>query len=314
MAKSPDELRTVLRGLFSFPITPFTQDGEIDLKRFREHLGYLIERKPSALFICGGTGEFFSINLREYQALVKSAVEEANRKIPVVAGVGYGTRLAKDFVKAAEEERADAVMVMPPYLLNAEQEGLYHHFRDIAISTSMGVIVYQRDNVILDPGTVRRLAEIPNVVALKDGHGDMERLIRIRLSVGDRLVLINGMPTAEMSAPAFLGVGITNYSSAVFNFVPEISWAFYNSLMGGDKPRLDRLMQGFYQPFAELRDRKKGYAISLVKAGLKVLGKPAGRVRPPLINPSPEDEAELARIIESGLSLMKGHSISQVSN
>lgn len=305
MAKSPGELSAVLRGLFAFPVTPFAENNDLDIRAYREHLGYLIDAQPAALFVCGGTGEFFSLNLREYRALVKAAVEEVSGKLPVVAGAGYGGKLAMDFAKAAEKEGADGLLVMPPYLLQAEQEGLYQHYRAIAESTRLGVILYQRDNAIFAPSTVARLAEVPNTVGFKDGYGDMERLARIRLAVAERLVLMNGMPTAEMSATAFLGIGVSNYSSAVFNFVPEISKAFYRSLIRGDAQGLNRLMNAFYRPFAELRDRKKGYAVSLIKAGLKVLGKPMGKARSPLVNPTPEEEAQLESIIQEGLSVIR---------
>src|SRR6476661_823162 len=185
-------LASLLKGLLSFPVTPFTPANEIDLPRFREHIQYMAGHQPSGLFVCGGTGEFSSLNLAEY-----AAVEEAGGRLPIVAGVGYGTRLALDFVKAAEDAGADGLMVMPPYLLQAEQEGLYQHYRAIVESTNLGVILYQRDNAIFAPATVRRLAELSNVIGFKDGHGDMERLLRIRLAAGEQLLMLNGMPTAE---------------------------------------------------------------------------------------------------------------------
>jgi len=221
-----------------------------------------------------------------------------------LAGVGYGTKLAIEFAQAAEQAGVDGILVMPPYLVQADQAGLLHHYREVASATRLGVVVYQRDNAIFSPQTVLQLAEIPNVVGFKDGYGDMERLVRIRLAVGDRLAFINGMPTAEMSAPAFFGVGVRNYSSAVFNFVPEIARAFYEAMKSADEAAVTRLMQAFYQPFAELRDRKKGYAIALIKAGLRVLGRSAGRVRPPLVDPSPEEETELNSIIQRARSLV----------
>jgi 5-dehydro-4-deoxyglucarate dehydratase len=305
MTRAPEELATQIQGLLSFPITPFTAENEIDLPRFREHIAYMAGRRPAGLFVCGGTGEFYSLGLDEYRALVRAAVEEIGGRLPVVAGVGYGTRLAIDFARAAEEAGADGLMVMPPYLLLAEQEGLYQHYRAIAAATRLGVILYQRDNAIFTPATVARLAEIPNVIGFKDGYGDMERLLRIRLAVGERLAFLNGMPTAELSAPAFLGLGIRSYSSAVFNFVPEIAWACYQAIGDGETATRDRLLEGFYRPFAELRDRVKGYAVALVKAGVGIRSDPAGPARAPLVNPSPEHLAELRAIVERGLALVQ---------
>ena len=305
MALSPQELHAELRGLLSFPVTTFNRENEIDLTRYREHLQYMMSENPDGLFVCGGTGEFFSLNLEEYFELVETAVDEVAGQLPVVAGVGYGTQLAIDFASAAEEAGADGIMVMPPYLINAEQKGLYQHYAAIAESTNLGMILYMRDNAIFAPDTVARLAEIPNIVGFKDGYGNMERLIRIRLAVGDELVMLNGMPTAEMSAEAFFGVGVTTYSSAVFNFVPEISRAFYEAISDGEDETVDKLMTDFYLPLVQLRDQVKGYAVSLVKAGLRARGMAsAGPARSPLVNPTREHIAELKSIINQGLALV----------
>lgn len=303
MPLTTDELRQSLKGLFSFPVTPFTPEGEVDLERYREHLKFTIAAGPAAMFVCGGTGEFFSLSLAEYRALVRAAVDEVKGRISVIAGCGYGVALATEFAKAAEEAGADGLLLLPPYLIQSEQEGLYQYYSTVAQTTSLGVIVYQRDNAILSPRLAGRLMKVPNLVGFKDGHGDMERLGRIRRSVGQEIPLINGMPTAELSALAYLGLGITSYSSAVFNFVPEISHAFYDALISGNLARVHELLDGFFGPFAELRDRHKGYAVSLVKAGVNILYKSVGPVRPPLLNPSERDLEELKQVIEKGLRL-----------
>jgi 5-dehydro-4-deoxyglucarate dehydratase len=301
---SPQELQQRARGLLSFPVTPFTSNNEVDVPAYREHVQFMIDAKPGGLFACGGTGEFFSLDLDEYRIAVRAAVEQANGKVAIIAGVGYGTKLACGFAKAAEQAGADGIMVMPPYLLVSEQEGLYQHYKAIANSTRLGVILYQRDNAIFAPQTVARLAEIPNVIGFKDGHGDMERLIRTRLAVGDRLLMLNGMPTAELSAQAFYGIGCRTYSSAVFNFVPDISQAFFAAVENGNQAECSRLLDGFYRPFGELRDRVRGFAVSLIKAGLTVIGRPLGGVRPPLLNPDASQVEELREIVEQGRAML----------
>ncbi len=300
---SPSELKTRVRGLLSFPVTPFTPEGEVDVPRFREHVRFMIDGGPAALFVCGGTGEFFSLDLAEYRTLVGAAVEQAAGALPIIAGCGYGTRLANEFARAAESAGADGLMVMPPYLLHAEQSGLLEHYREIASATRLGVILYQRDNAIFAPATVARLAEIPNIVGFKDGHGDMERLLRTRMAVGDRLLFLNGMPTAELSCRAFYGAGVRTYSSAVFNFVPEVSYAFYEAMERDNLARVNELLEAFYIPFANLRDRAKGYAVSLVKAGVGMIGRSAGGVRAPLVDPLPEHREELAALIKKARRL-----------
>ena len=302
---SPEEVKSRVYGLLSFPVTPFTPGGEIDVARFRRHVRFMAEGGPNALFVCGGTGEFFSLDADEFGTLVRAAVEEIQGTIPIIAGAGYGTRLACQFARAAEEAGADGVMVMPPYLVNAEQEGLYRHYRAVASATRAAVIVYQRDNAIFAPSTVSRLAEVPNVIGFKDGYGDMERLTRIRIAVGNRLMILNGMPTAELSAGAFRGAGCRTYSSAVFNFVPEIARAFFRAIEADDLASCDRLLEGFYRPFGELRDKVKGYAVSLIKAGLRITGESAGGVRAPLVDPTPDHFNELEQVIERGRRLVQ---------
>lgn len=298
MPLDPRALASRLKGLLSFPVTPFDANGNLDLPRFRRHLQFMLAHEPAGLFVCGGTGEFFSLTFDEYRTLVEAAVAEAGGRVPVVAGAGYGTRTAVQFARAAEDVGADGVLVLPPYLVVAEQEGLLAHYASIARSVSIAVIPYMRDNAIFSPATVSGLAELPNVTAFKDGLGNMELLNRIRLAAGDRLLLINGMPTAEMSAPAFSAVGAGTYSSAIFNFIPTVSARLYRALCAGDHTTVREMLADVIRPICELRDKRKGYAVALIKAGVGLVAESVGSVRPPLVDPTPEHVAELRRIID----------------
>ncbi|HEX6972090.1 MAG TPA: 5-dehydro-4-deoxyglucarate dehydratase [Limnochordia bacterium] len=295
-------LASRLTGLLAFPVTPFDPQGEIDVPRFVRHLEFLLAHRPAALFVCAGTGEFFSLTFDEYRALVKAAVETAAGRVPVIAGTGYGTRPAIAYAQAAQAAGADGVLVLPPYLVGAEQEGLLAHYRAIAAAVSIAVIPYMRDNAIFTPETVAQLAESPNVAAFKDGHGNLELLNRIRLATAGRLLLINGMPTAEMSAPAFFAIGARTYSSAIFNFMPAVSARFYRALVRGEQETVEAMLEQVIRPICALRDRRRGYAVSLIKAGVGLIGEPVGGVRPPLTDPTPEERAMLRDIIERALA------------
>ncbi|RPI06345.1 MAG: hypothetical protein EHM71_11860 [Zetaproteobacteria bacterium] len=142
-----------------------------------------------------------------------------------------------------------------------------------------------------------RLADLPNIIGLKDGLGQMERLLRQRQALGDRLCFMNGMPTAELSAPAFAGLGIRSYSSSVYNFVPALASEFYRALCNQDVATMARLIERFYRPFVELRDTTRGYTVSLLKVGLEMVGRPVGPVRPPLVAPLEEHRAALRQIL-----------------
>lgn len=285
-------------GLLFFPVTPFDAAGRVDLDVYRQHLRQRVSQ-PAALFCCCGTGEFFSLDLDEYAACVRVAVEQA-AGLPVVAGVGYGTELAVRFAERAVAEGADGLLALPPYLVQGDQEGLRRHYAELADRAGADVILYQRDNAIFEPSTVAALAEHPRIVGIKDGHGDLALLRRLIDAAAGRLLFLNGMPTAEVSALAYRELGITSYSSAVFCFLPEVALAFYRALTAGDQDEAVRLLDGFYRPFVDLRDEGVGYAISLVKAAVRLAGLPVGSVRPPLTDPSPEHEARLAEIVEKG--------------
>lgn len=299
MPMTPGELRHHLQrgALLSFPVTPFSAAGELDLPALRAHIRVLLGSRPGGLFICGGTGEFVSLSFLEWRAAVAAAVEETAGAVPVVAGCGYGAAIAREYVAAAEQDGCDGVLLLPPYLTVAEQDGLYAHYAAVLEGSGIGAVLYQRDNAVFAPQTVAALAALPQLAGFKDGIGDVDRLQRIALATDGRLPLCNGLPTAEMSQAALGAVGATSYSSAVFNFVPELASRFYRCWRGGDGAGVQRLLDSFYRPFCELRDRRRGYAVALIKAGLTLVGRPCGPVRPPLVPVSAPHLEELAAIL-----------------
>jgi 5-dehydro-4-deoxyglucarate dehydratase len=292
------------RGVLSFPLTSFTADGSLDLDAYRAYLASQLATGPGAVFPACGTGEFTALDEDEYRQVVTAAVEVADGRIPVVAGIGYGWAQALRFARIAEEAGADAALVLPHYLLKAPQDGLVEQVRRIAAGTDVPLIVYQRDQVAFSAESLRRIAEIPTVIGLKDGHSDLDRLQRLTLAAPDHLLFFNGAATAEIQARAYAAIGVPAYSSAVHAFAPEIANAFFTALRSGDDSALDGLLRGFYVPLVELRDRVPGYAVSLVKAAARLRGTPVGPVRAPLTDPGPQDLAELEKLLETGLALV----------
>ncbi|MBD0743632.1 5-dehydro-4-deoxyglucarate dehydratase [Streptomyces sp. CBMA152] len=298
-----------LDGLLFFPVTPFGPDGGLDLDAFRTHVRSGIEAGAGAVFACCGTGEFHALTPDEFHACVAAAVEEAAGLVPVVAGAGYGTAVAIQYAKLAEDAGADGLLALPPYLVVADQEGLLRHYSALAAATSLDVIVYQRDNAVLTPATVVRLAQVDGVIGLKDGIGDLDLMQRIVSTVrrelpGRDFLYFNGLPTAELTGPAYRGIGVTLYSSAVFCFAPDIALAFHRALNSGDDDTVNRLLDGFYVPLVELRNQGRGYAVSLVKAGVRLAGLDVGEVRPPLSEPDAYHVKQLGTLIERGRALL----------
>ncbi|QKV95632.1 5-dehydro-4-deoxyglucarate dehydratase [Streptomyces sp. NA02950] len=298
-----------LDGLLFFPVTAFGPDGAVNLEVYRVHVRAGIEAGAGAVFACCGTGEFHALAPEEFHACVAAAVEEADGRVPVVAGTGYGTALAVRFAELAERAGADGLLAMPPYLVVADQEGLVRHYRTIAEATGLEVIVYQRDNAVFAPRTVARLARVPGIIGLKDGLGDLDLMQRIVSAVREEAPeeefrYFNGLPTAELTGLAYRGIGVLLYSSAVFCFAPEVALAFHEALTTGDDATAARLVDGFYRPLVELRNKGRGYAVSLVKAGVRLRGLDVGEVRSPLSEPSAAHVKELEGLIERGLALL----------
>ncbi|MFI7296389.1 5-dehydro-4-deoxyglucarate dehydratase [Streptomyces sp. NPDC050121] len=291
-------------GVLSFPLTSFRDDGGLDLDGYRAYLADRLDTAPGAVFPACGTGEFFSLDEDEYRAVVTATVEVADGRLPVVAGIGYGWAQALRFARIAEEAGADAALVLPHYLVAAPQNGLVEQLRRIAAGTRLPLIAYQRGQVAFTADGVRRIARIPTVVGLKDGHSDLDRLQRLTLAAPDGFLFFNGAATAEIQARAYTAVGVPAYSSAVHAFAPEIANAFFAALRDGDDAGVTTFLREFYVPLVELRDRVPGYAVSLVKAAARLRGLPVGPVRAPLTDPGPTDLADLEKVLDHGLSLV----------
>ncbi|MFG2823004.1 5-dehydro-4-deoxyglucarate dehydratase [Kitasatospora sp. NPDC048365] len=309
MTDAPAPLIDRLDGLLFFPVTAFTADGTLDLPTFRTHVRARLDDGAAAVFAACGTGEYHALDLDEYESVIAAAVEETAGAVPVVAGVGHGTALALEFLRRAERAGADGVLALPPYLVKPSQEGLLRHYRALAEATALDVIVYARDNAVLEPETVVALAAVPNVVGLKDGIGDLDLMQRIVSAVrtshpGLDFRYFNGLPTAELTGLAYRGIGVTLYSSAVFCFAPDLALAFHRALGNGDDDTVNRLLDGFFRPLVELRNQGRGYAVSLVKAGVRLDGLDVGPVRAPLTEAADEHIEQLAALVKQGRALL----------
>ena len=286
------------KGLLSFPVTHFDERLDFVEMPYRRHIAWLLEHEPAALFAAGGTGEYFSLTLDEFSRVVAAAVAETAHKVPVIAGCGYGTRTAIQYAQAAEKSGADGLLLFPPYLVNADPAGLVAHVKAVCAATKLGVIFYNRDNAVLNEIALDQLCSAcPNLVGFKDGHGDIELMTRIVTRLGDRLIYVGGLPTAEVYAAAYKALGTPVYSSAVFNFIPRTALQFYEAVRTDDMATQHRLLREFFMPYLEIRNRGAGYAVSIVKAGAKIAGHDAGPVRPPLTDLKPEEIDQLAALV-----------------
>lgn len=300
MIATPAELATRLgSGLLSFPITHLRDDQSFDESAYRDNIGLLSQFELAGLFAAGGTGEFFSLTPAEVERVVAAAVAEAPDDLPVVAPAGYGTALAVEMVQAAEKAGAQGILLFPPYLTEASQDGLVAHVKQVCAATELGVTIYSRANAIYSAAAVAELVDAcPNLIGYKDGYGNVELMTRVYAGIGDRLTYIGGLPTAEMFALPYLKLGVTTYSSAIFNFVPQFALDFYHAVRREDTAWVIQALNDFVIPYCDLRNRQQGYAVSIIKAGMKVIGRPAGPVRAPLTDLDPSEVTELAELVK----------------
>jgi 5-dehydro-4-deoxyglucarate dehydratase len=296
---SPESLRATLgTGLLSFPVTHATADLVFDEDAYRAHVAWQSSYPAAGLFAAGGTGEFPALTLDEVPRVVRAAVAAAG-DTPVLAPAGYGTAQAVLMARDAEAAGASGLLLLPQYLSEVPQEGLIAHVRAVCAATDLGVIVYHRANAKYTYDTVARLADdCPNLIGFKDGVGNVDLMTRIYARLGERLLSIGGLPTAETYALPYLEMGVTTYSSAIFNFAPGWALEFYAAVRARDAGTVYRRLDEFVLPYIEIRDRRPGYAVSIVKAGLRAVGRDAGPVRPPLADLTVGEFDELKTLVE----------------
>ena len=298
---NPQELKQVMSsGLLSFPITDFDAEGNFRKETYVERLEWLAPYGATALFAAGGTGEFFSLTHDEYSQVIKTAVDTCAGKVPILAGAGGPTRSAIAFAREAERLGAKGVLLLPHYLTEASQDGLVAHVEAVCKSVNIGVVVYNRAQCRLTPDSLEKLADrCPNLIGFKDGIGDIELMVSIWRRMGDRFSYLGGLPTAEVYAAAYKALGVPVYSSAVFNFMPKLAMDFYHAIAQDDHATTNRLLDEFFLPYLAIRNRKAGYAVSIVKAGARLVGHDGGPVRPPLTDLTEEEHAMLDKLIKA---------------
>ena len=254
---TPQELKAIVsEGLLSFPVTDFDAQGNFNAKTYAQRLEWLAPYGATALFAAGGTGEFFSLAPDEYSDVIRTAVTTCAGKVPILAGAGGPTRVAIAYAQEAERLGAKGVLLLPHYLTEASQQGIADHVEQVCKSVKIGVIVYNRAQSRLSADKLAQLAErCPNLVGFKDGVGDIEAMVRIRRKLGDRFSYLGGLPTAEVYAAAYRALGVPVYSSAVFNFVPKTAMQFYRAIAAQDHDTTNRLLDEFFLPYLEIRNR-----------------------------------------------------------
>lgn len=298
MPLSPSQLRSRLGGVIAFPCTPFDKRLKLNLAGLRKNLQQLSQHELCAVVAGAGTGEIHSLSPEEHLQVVKISVGELAGKVPVLAGVGFSPQTAIEMAKASTAAGVDGILIFPPYYPgDPNDEGMFAYYRNVAAATKRAVIIYSRDYASFSPAAVERLATIPNLIAFKDGQGDIRRYQQIMSQVGDRLHWIGG--AGDDLVPGYYSIGVRTYTSSIANVAPRLSLALHATAAGGDRASLDRLMRELVIPLYRLRSRRKGYEVSVMKTMMDLTNQTGGHVRPPLNNVRPEEVREIKAMLKS---------------
>jgi 5-dehydro-4-deoxyglucarate dehydratase len=285
------------KGVFGFPVTPLKKDLTLDLDGLGQNVDRMTRHPFCAFVAAGGTGELYSLTPEEVGEVVCVAVDAAQGRMPVVAGTGFNPAIGADIARRAEKAGAQCLLVLPPYYQNPPEEGLYQYYEAIGQATSLPLMIYSREWAAFSPQMVARLAErVPTLVAWKDGQGDIRKYQRIMNHVGGRLTWFGGI--GDDCVPGYFAAGVQAYTSSISNIAPKLSLALAHAGMSNDFVKLNALMDKYVHPLYAIRDRMRGYEVSVMKEAMEILGMPAGPVRPPLIDTRPQDIPDVKALMK----------------
>lgn len=286
-----------LKGVFGFPVTSFRQDLSLDLAAIERNVDEMASHPFCALVSAGGTGEMYSMSVDEIEQVIAASVRAVNGRMPVVAGTGFNAAIGEDIARRAARAGAQAILALPPYYVNAPEEGLFAYYEALGAATDLPLFVYSRDWAVFTPQMVARLADrVPTLAGWKDGQGDIRRYQRIMQFNGDRLAWYGGL--GDDCVPGYFVIGVQAFTSSISTIAPKLSLRMADAAMRRDFAELDRLMARYVQPLYALRERARGYEVAIMKEAMELLGMPAGPVRPPLMNCRPQDIEDLKKLLE----------------
>jgi 5-dehydro-4-deoxyglucarate dehydratase len=293
-----DGLRARLRGVIAFPITPFREDFSLDLPGLRANIQKLLAYPLSSVVAAGGTGEMYSLTPTEHCEIVKAIVEEVGHRVPVISGTGFNQQIAIELARQSARLGVDAILVLPPYYPNADDEALADYYAAVGAATPLPLFVYSRDWVNPGPFWIQKLAaRVPTLTGWKDGQGDVRRYQQIIKFVGDRLYWIGG--AGDDCVPAYYSIGIRTYTSSIATVAPKLSLLLHEVASIPDPAKMAQLMNDYVIPLYALRSRRKGYEVSVMKEMMNQLGMAAGPVRPPLPQVTKEDKELVRQLLKS---------------
>jgi len=234
--------------------------------------------------------------------VVRTSVEATAGRTAVIAGVGGNIGVAVEQATKAWKAGADGILALPPYYPHADEAGLLAYYAAIGAATPLGLLVYSRDWVNPGPGFVQKLADLPTIVAWKDGQGDARRYQIIMNAVGDRLHWVGG--AGDDLVGTYYRLGTRCYTSSISNVAPKLALQLHDVAANGDEVTLAELMKKYVVPLYAFRAKRKGFEVSVMKAMMEMQGHAAGPVRPPLANLNASELEELRALMDDWASYL----------
>jgi 4-hydroxy-tetrahydrodipicolinate synthase len=276
-------------------VTPFDQNGEVDFNATRILVDYLIENGTDGIVVAGTTGESPTLTTEEKVALFKLVVDAVNGRVPVIAGTGSNnTRASISLTKLAEETGVDGIMLVAPYYNKPSQEGMYQHFKAIAESTPLPIMLYNipgRSVVNLSVETIVRLSQIPNIVALKEASGNLDAMAEIISQAPSDFTLYSGDDGLALPVLAIGGAGVVSVASHIIgNEIQEMINHFKNGHVQEAASAHRRLLPIMKALFAAPNPAP-------VKAALNMNGVNVGGLRLPLLPLTTEEQRTLQGVL-----------------
>ncbi|EWG12012.1 4-hydroxy-tetrahydrodipicolinate synthase [Cytobacillus firmus] len=277
-------------------VTPFDNKGHIDFPKTTQLINHLIENGTDSLVVAGTTGESPTLTKEEKLALFKHAVKAADKRVPVIAGTGSNnTYESIELTKKAEQIGVDAIMIVAPYYNKPNQEGLYQHFKTIAESTNLPVMVYNipgRSSVNILPETIIRLSEISNIAAVKEASGDLNAMAKIIANTDEDFMLYSGDDGLTLPCMAIGGTGIVSVASHVIgNEMQEMITAYLN----GENEKAAKIHQKILPIMEGLFAAPSPVP---VKTALQLKGLDVGSVRLPMVPLTEQERSAVAALFK----------------
>lgn len=286
----------MFQGAFVAIVTPF-QNGKIDEPALRDLIEFQIQNGTHGIVPCGTTGESATLSHEEHERVVEITVDQVKKRVPVIAGTGSNnTTEAIRLTKHAQECGADAALMIAPYYNKPTQEGLYQHFKQVAETVDLPIIVYNipgRTAVNMEPETIARLAQIPNIVGVKEATGSMKQITDIIRLCGDDFAVLSG---EDYITFPLLCVGGKGVISVVSNIAPRDMADMCAHFLEG---RFQEAYELYYKLLPLCHAMFVETNPAPVKAALKMMGKIASdEVRLPLVGLSEASKAKVSRALK----------------